>query len=154
VVDTNSFLDWQVRYFPTDVFVSLIPAFDALIEEKRLWTVELVEEEIGIVGTPELHTWIKARKRILVRTSDLLVDALAIQNAYPGFKDNRYPYEEADAYLIALAKRRGATVVTQETPAATKKGNKRTHYIPDVCRALGVPCINLLDMMRQENWKL
>jgi len=26
------------------------------------------------------------------------------------------------------------------------------HYIPDVCRDLDIPCINLLGLMRREHW--
>jgi hypothetical protein len=62
-------------------------------------------------------------------------------------------YESADAYVIALAQIHGGTVVTQETTAAEKRNSKQTHFIPDVCRDLGVPCINLLGLMRREGWK-
>jgi hypothetical protein len=66
--------------------------------------------------------------------------------------DPRVPYQSADAYVIALAKVKNGTVVSQETSAAEKKNPKRTHYIPDVCRDLGIPCINLLGLMRREKW--
>jgi hypothetical protein len=58
------------------------------------------------------------------------------------------------AYVIALARLRNGTVVAQETSAAEKHKPKKDHYIPDVCRELGVPCINLLGLMRREGWKL
>jgi hypothetical protein len=48
---------------------------------------------------------------------------------------------------------RNGTVVTQETPAAEKRNPKRTHFIPDVCRELGIPCISLLGLMRREGWR-
>lgn len=44
-------------------------------------------------------------------------------------------------------------VVTQETPAAEKRNPKRTHFIPDVCRELGIPSISFLGLMRREGWK-
>ena len=56
--------------------------------------------------------------------------------------------------MIALAKMRDGIVVTQETPAAEKNRPRRTHFIPDVCRELGIPCISLLGMMRREKWAL
>jgi hypothetical protein len=61
-------------------------------------------------------------------------------------------HDEEDRYLIALAKLRGWTVVTHETPAKTKKRPPRSHYIPDVCRAEKVPCIELVELMRREKW--
>lgn len=64
------------------------------------------------------------------------------------------PYQSADAYVIALAQIRNGVVVSQETSAAEKRKPPRDHYIPDVCRELGVPCINLLGLMRRERWEL
>ena len=29
---------------------------------------------------------------------------------------------------------------------------RRSHYIPDVCRELGLPCVSLLGLMRREKW--
>jgi hypothetical protein len=69
-------------------------------------------------------------------------------------KDPKSQFTEADAYVIAIAKLRGGIVVTQETSSSHKVRPKRTHYIPDVCSGLGIPCINILGMMRREGWKL
>lgn len=61
--------------------------------------------------------------------------------------------ESADAYVIALAKlSSGGIVVSQETSVQEKHRPRRSYFIPDVCRDLGVPCINLLGMMRREKW--
>jgi hypothetical protein len=89
-----------------------------------------------------------------VPTVQLLTDAQAIQNQFAGLRDPKAEHEEADAYVIALAKQHGGIVVTQETSAAEKRNPKRTHYIPDVCRELGIPCISLLGLMRREGWTL
>ncbi|MBI4754293.1 MAG: DUF4411 family protein [Betaproteobacteria bacterium] len=151
-VDSSSFMDWQARYYPIDVFASIVGRADDLIAANRLFAPALVKEELSIVGTGDLNTWAKARPRIFVPTGDLLVEAQAIQNAFPGLRDPKAEFEEADAYVIALAKIRGGIVITQETPAAEKRNPKRSHFIPDVCREIGIPCFNLLGMMRRENW--
>lgn len=151
-IDTNVVMDWQARYFPTDVFPSLVSRVDVLIGEGRWLLPEIVLEELNAVGTAELIAWAKARPAILVPLPELLAEALAIQNRFPGLKDPKAEYEEADAYVIALAKLRNGVVVTQETPASEKRNPKRTHFIPDVCRELGLPCISLLGLMRRENW--
>lgn len=153
-VDTNSFMDWQARYYPTDVFKSLIARMDDLAATGRIQAAALVREEIDAVGTPELVSWAKTNAGIFVRTQDLLADALVIQNQFPGLRDPKAEHEEADAYVIALARLRDGIVVTQETPAAEKNRPRRTHFIPDVCRELGVPCISLLGLMRREKWVL
>ena len=151
-VDTSSFMDWQARYYPVDVFVSIVARADNLITAKRLFAPALVKEELSIVGTGDLTAWAKARPSIFVPTGDLLVDAQAIQNAFPGLRDPKAEFEEADAYVIALARIRGGIVITQETPAAEKRNPKRSHFIPDVCREMGIPCFNLLGLMRREGW--
>lgn len=153
-VDTNVFMDWQARYYPTDVFASLPARIDALIAEGRLFAPELVGEELGVVGGAELSAWMTAHKTLWVPTAELLAAALAIQGRFPGLRDPKADFEEADAYVIALAQLRDGVVVTQETSAAEKRNPKRTHFIPDVCRELGLHSISLLGMMRREGWQL
>jgi hypothetical protein len=77
---------------------------------------------------------------------------MAIEAKYPDLMDPRAAYESADAYVIALAKLNGGIVVSQETSAQEKRKPPRDYYIPDVCRDLGVACINLLGMMRRKKW--
>lgn len=151
-IDTNVLMDWQARYFPTDVFTSLVEKMDVLAREGRLLAPALVEEELNAVGTAELTAWARARPAIFVPLAEVLMEALSIQGRFPGLKDPKAEFEEADAYVIALAKLRNGVVVTQETPASEKRNPKRTHFIPDVCRELGLPCISLLGLMRREGW--
>ncbi|HEY2344221.1 MAG TPA: DUF4411 family protein [Chthoniobacteraceae bacterium] len=152
-VDTNVLMDWQGRYFPTDIFPSILNYVDGLIAEARWLSPEIVEEELDAVGTAELTAWAKARPHMFVPLGDLLAEALAIQARFPGLKDPKAEFEEADAYVIALAKLRDGIVVTQETSAAEKTRPRRTHFIPDVCRELGLSCISLLGLMRREGWR-
>lgn len=147
-------MDWQARYYPTDVFGELVNSIEALIGRSRLLAPELVKEEVEAVGTAGLIQWMDGQKNLFVPTPEVFAEAQAIQGRFPGLRDPKAEYEEADAYVIALAKLKpGGIVVTQETPASEKKNPKRTHFIPDVCRELGVPCINLLGMMRREGWR-
>ena len=150
VFDTNVLMDWQARYYPTDVFDSLLARVDGLIADHRFVAPELVQEELLAVGTAELTTWATGRASIWVPTGEILAPALTIQNRFPGLRDPKADFEGADAYLIALAQARDdGIVITQETSAAEKKNPKRTHFIPDVCRELGLPCISLLGLMRK-----
>lgn len=153
-VDSSSLMDWQARYYPSDVFTTLVTRIDALISGNRFIAPVLVREEIAAVGTIGLNEWADARSAIFVPTVQLLSDAQGIQNQFTGLRDPKAEYEEADAYVIALAKQNGGIVVTQETSAAEKRNPRRTHYIPDVCRELGIPCISLIGLMRREGWTL
>ena len=151
--DTSSLMDWQARFYPVDVFDTLVGRLNALADTGQLLAPGLVREEIEKVGTAGLKAWADAHKGMFVPTGELLVDAQAIQGQFPDLLDPKADYEEADAYVIALAQRRGAIVLTQETAASEKHKPKQTHFIPDVCRDLGIPCINLIGLMRREGWR-
>lgn len=154
VLDTNVLMDWQARYYPTDIFASLLARVDALIDNQRCFSPQLVEEELGAVGTTELRLWATSRPALFVPLAEMIAEAVNIQSRFPGLLDPKAAYEEADAYVIAYAKIRRGVVVTQETSAAEKRNPKRSHFIPDVCRDLGLPCINFLGLMRREGWSL
>ena len=151
-VDSSSLMDWQARYYPVDVYPSVLGRVEELIAAQRFLAPALVKEELHAVGTGDLIAWADARPAIFVPTSELLAEAQAIQSRFPGLRDPKAEYEEADAYVIALARLRGGIVITQETPAGEKRNPKRTHFIPDVCREMGIPCFNLLGLMRREQW--
>lgn len=146
-------MDWQGRFYPTDVFVDLVRRVEALIADERLLAPGLVHEEVERVGTTALIEWVKIHNGMFVPTAEVLAEAQAIQNQFTGLRDPKAEYEEADAYVIALARIRNGIVVTQETPAAEKRNPKRSHFIPDVCRELGVSCINFLGLIRREEWR-
>jgi Domain of unknown function (DUF4411) len=153
-VDSSSFMDWQARYYPLDVFSGVADQVEALISMERFLAPSMVREELEKVGTEGLIQWLEDREGIFIATGEVLAGAQAVQNQFAGLRDPKAEYEEADAYVIALAQLRSdGIVVTQETPAAEKRNPKRTHFIPDVCRELGVPCISFLGLMRREGWR-
>ncbi len=82
-VDTNSLMDWQARYYPTDIFTGVLSRMDQLAIDGRLIAPALVHEEVDAVGTPELVAWAKAHKGIFVPNADVLKKALAIQHRFP-----------------------------------------------------------------------
>jgi hypothetical protein len=71
----------------------------------------------------------------------------AILAAHPKLIDPRATRSGADPFVIALAQENSCAVVCEERFISIV--NPR---IPDVCAALGVECINLLEMMRREGW--
>lgn len=153
--DTNVFMDWQARYYPLDVFASLGTKIEELITSGQCAAVQLVREEIDSIGTPDLQTWARNHAGLFVPlTPELQAAGAAIEAAYPDLMDPKGLHESADAYVIALGRLRSGVVVSQETSAAEKHKSRRDHFIPDVCRDLGVTCINLLGLMRREGWVL
>lgn len=146
-------MDWQARFYPTDVFVGLKARIEALIADGKLCAPEIVKEELEAVGTPALKSWAKTQSGLFAPLETALqAETAAIQARYPELTDIKSGHESADPWVIALAKLRGLTVVSQETSANEKRKPAKRYYIPDVCRDLGVPCINLLGLMRKEGW--
>jgi hypothetical protein len=154
-LDTNVFMDWQSRFYPLDLFVTLEKRAEALIASGECLAVDLVREEIDAVGTPGLRAWTKLHPSIFLPLSpDIQVEAASIEAAYPELMDPKGVYQSADAYVIALAKLHNGIVVSQETSVNEKHRPKQNYFIPDVCRDLGVPCVNFLGLMRREKWTL
>ena len=146
-------MDWQARYYPPDVFQSLEQKIEAMIQSRTCEAAQIVREEIDAVGTPGLKTLAKNHAALFVPLSpEIQLEAAAIESAYPDLMDPRSMHLSADAYVIALAKVKEGIVVSQETSAQEKRNPKRSHFIPDVCRDLGIACINLLGLMRREKW--
>lgn len=152
--DTSIFMDWQARYYPLDIFVTLQTRIEQLIETNGLRAVALVQEEIKAIGTPDLKKWAGKNKSLFVPlASDVQIEASSIEARYPDLLDPKSPYQSADAYVIAFAKLQNGIVISQETSVHEKRNPAKNHYIPDVCRDLGVGCINLLGLMRREKWE-
>lgn len=153
-LDTSLFMDWQARYYPVDVFDGLRQRIEELIHAGNARAVELVREEINAVAPADLQAWARGSADLFVpMTADIQQAGAQIEARYPDLMDPRGLHESADAYVIALAQLNNGVVVSQETSAQEKSRNRRTHFIPDVCRDLGIPCINLLGMMRRETWR-
>jgi hypothetical protein len=152
-LDTSFFMDWQARYYPVDVFASLEKKIEGMIAANACRAVQLVREEIDAVATPGLRAWARSHSGLFVpMTAEIQIEGAAIAAKYPDLMDQKAAYESADAYVIALAKLNGGIVVSQETSVQEKRKPPKAYYIPDVCRDLGVACINLLGLMRREKW--
>ena len=153
-LDTSFLMDWQARYYPLDLFPSLEKKIENMITAGTCAAVQLVKEELDAVGTPGLRAWAAGHARLfLPLVPEIQIEAAAIEASYPDLMDPKGLHESADAYVIALAKlEKDGVVVSQETSAQEKRKPPKDYYIPDVCRDLGVPCINLLGLMRREKW--
>lgn len=153
-LDTSFFMDWQARYYPLDLFVALEKNIEGLIASGTCAAVQLVKEEIDAIGTPGLRAWAASQSQLfLPLIPEVQIEAAAIEASYPELMDPKGLNESADAYVIALAKLKdGGIVVSQETSVQEKHRPRRSYFIPDVCRDLGVPCISLLGMMRRAKW--
>ncbi len=122
-------MDWQARYYPTDIFPSVVNYVDGLMAEERWLAPEIVQEELTAVGTTELIAWATARPQMFVPLPEVLAEALDIQARFPGLKDPKAEFEEADAYVIALAKLRTRQLLRRKPPRPKRTGrSERTSF--------------------------
>ncbi len=154
IIDTSSIID-LFRNYPIDRFPRLWKNLDKLIEENRLISHKKVLEELS-KKEDNAYKWIKEREKMLKDVTQKQAEIVKnILRDFPELIDYNKE-EEADPWLIALAleereQRRLATrlviIVTEER----LKGNKIN--IPFVCQKLEIESIDILGLMRKEDWK-
>lgn len=78
----------------------------------------------------------------------VLAEAANIAARFPGLVDVQRNKGSADPFVIALARLRAATVVPGE-----KFGTATRPNTPDVCKALSIPRLTFLEIVRAEGWR-
>jgi len=151
VFDTSSLS--KLKHFFPGVFKSVWTGLDALVLSGHLISTREVWNEIER-GDVDAHTnqWLKQRKQIFTTPTgpELQFVAQIFQTrhfqALIGEKQRLTGTPVADPFVIACAKVRGGTVVTEERlkPQAAK--------IPNVCEHFSVPCMDLETFMQQQGW--
>lgn len=104
-----------------------------------------------------LAAWMDGLEDFAAETSELWDEARELTRTFP-FLAGSDPGDDADPWLIALAQHHMRTtgmfdppcvVVTQELG---RKRAERTTRIPEVCRALGLECIDIWQLFEREGW--
>ena len=137
-------MDWWVRYYPPDVFPSILSRMNGFAGNGTLLATGVVLHELA-KKDDDLHAWAKTQAGLFVPVDgpiQHLVDTIV--NSHAGFVDPQSTRNVADPFVIALAEQTGCPVVTGERP-----GRIRAPKIPDVCRARQIPCMTLVEMFRQ-----
>jgi hypothetical protein len=147
-MDTSALVDGMGRHYRPSVFQTLWKRVDGLISEGRLFATEEVEFEIERKAD-HLSDWCSNRRAMFVEVDaaiqPVVSEILLAHGRLVKALSNR---SAADPFVIALAKVRGASVVTSERPSGSLDKPK----IPDVCDAMGVPCLSMMEMMEAEGW--
>ena len=148
-IDTSALLDGWLRYYPPDVLPDVWTGLDELIKGGDLGATEevLIELEKRDDG---IHKWAKKRKRMFVAIDKRIQEAVsAILKDHEKLVDTRKNRSAADPFVIGLAVVEGCAVVTGERAT----NNLDRPNIPDVCSAMGVRSMNLLDLFRELGWR-
>jgi hypothetical protein len=147
-IDTSSLIAaWQERY-PIENFPAFWRKMEDLINAKRLLSpIEVLNEMQK--RSDELHAWLKARGEMFRELEDeIQIEAANVLAQFPRLVGQRKLRTSADPFVIALARVAGLKIVTDEKPT----GSLDRPNIPDVCAAMGMNCIGLLEVIRVEKW--
>lgn len=147
-IDTSAILDGWTRYYPRDAFPGLWRHLEELIRSGGLRASEEVMYELE-KKDDGAFAWAQAQDGFFVPMDDEIQDAVsAILADHPRLLDTRRGRSGADPFVIALAKVRACAVITGEH----RSGSLERPKIPDVCHAVDVESISLLDLIRRERW--
>lgn len=149
--DSSAFINsWRIHYDPK-VFPSIWEKFDNLIAEDRIITCKEAWREVE-TGDDQLAAWLKARKKFIIPyDADQIAIVQSILGKYPKVSQyNKQKPIHADPFIVALAKAKGATVVTYERP----NGSSDNPAIPSLCAEQEVECIGVLEFLRKEGISL
>ena len=144
VLDTNVFINMQ-RHHPFDVFGSLWAKMADVIDSGTVISCGEVLDELSI-GNDELIRWAKLRNGMFVTSgADVQRIVREILHKYPELLTGTRKANSADPFVIALAKQKGCTLVSDETWA----GSGQPVKIPNVCESYGVRLIKFVDFLRE-----
>lgn len=150
LLDANVLIVANRQYYPID----RVPAFwDWLLRQGASGNVKIVEEvlEEFIGGNDGLAEWAKQAvvEETLLYPESVEVSLLrrVMSEGYaPDLTDDEVEQLGRDPFLIAhaLKNHQDRVVVTLE---ASKPSRKRANrHVPDVCRSLGVQCVDTFEM--------
>ena len=151
VFDTSAFIDLN-NYYP-GVFKSVWVGLNCLVANKELISTREVWNELDrmTISRPA-HQWAKANKQIFTTPTAVELEFVATIFQEPHFhtligkRQQLTGMPVADPFVIACAKIKKGTVVTQE------QSKPNAGKIPNVCEYFRVPCINLEKFMSQQGW--
>ena len=145
-LDTSVFINGWTKNYPPDVFQGVWDAIDRLIDTNCVSCPREVLEEIR-KKTDELCVWAEARECVFFEHSEAVQRAcrfILANPSYRGLVNAKKGRSMGDPWVIAHAQVHGATVVAEEINSRSNKKPK----IPDVCRALHIPCIRTVDLLK------
>ncbi len=148
-IDTSALIEGWYRRFPPDVVPGFWDNLDKLIQNGNLKATEEVLVELE-KKHDVIHNWVKEREDLFILIDEEIQFVVRkILSNHKTLIDSRRNRSSADPFVIALAKINSSIVITEELPT---QSHNRPH-IPDVCDALNIEYINLINLSRIENWK-
>jgi hypothetical protein len=147
-IDTSAILHAWRRSYPPEVFPALWEKLNELVDRGELLASQEVLFELERKDD-DVYRWARERRRMFVPTDEDVQRVVQdILRDYPGLVDPKRERSGADPFVVAVARVKGCTVVTNERPTTSPTRVK----IPTVCQALGIRCLDLLQFIREKGW--
>lgn len=144
--DSSSIINGRRDLMPPDVLPGVWTEVERLISEGVIRCTDLVHDEVKR-RDDTIFPWVKAQTGLFVPLeADIQRAASEVLESHPRLVGVGGLRSAADPFVIGLAIARGAAVVTEEH----ERGPGKTPHIPDVCRDLDVPYMNLVGFLRAE----
>ena len=147
VFDTSILI--QLKEYPPDIF-GLQDDISRLIGQNLIVSPKQVFAELtSYAREDDAVIWAKRNSSIFIDLDEDQISELKnILNRFPKLVDFNKTTEDADPFIIAIAKSRGWIVVTREKA----RDDLNKPKIPDVCQELKIECMDLFEMCRNEGW--
>ena len=148
-VDTSAIIEGWTRDFPPDVFSHVWAKIEELIEDGVLLASEEVLIELE-KKHDKAYEWACQRNHMFVPADERIQEAVrSILRDHKKLIDTRRNRSGADPFVIALALVKRLSVVTGENLSGSLERPK----IPDVCEALGIRWLSMVELFREQEWQ-
>ncbi|GAA5194019.1 DUF4411 family protein [Arthrobacter gyeryongensis] len=146
--DTSAILNGRRDLFRPTVFQGLWANIEGMIVDGRIRSVDIVREELNR-RDDDASSWASNQRELFCELDEEVQMATRdILRSHPKLVGAGTGRNGADPFVIALAMVTTGTVVTEEHFS----GNLQKPKIPDVCQAIGVPCVNLMGFIEGQGW--
>lgn len=146
--DTSALIEPWIRRYPPDIFSPVWTWLEHLVEEGTVGAIDEVKLEIDRQDDG-LSDWVRSQEKLFVPPSADVQTALRhVLTAFPNLADHDRDRSGADPWVISHALAGGLSVVTYETI-----GKRNKPKIPNACEYFGIPCLSLVDVLRQTGFK-
>lgn len=147
--DTNIIINGQKILYPIDFLPDLWIDIENLIESGDIRATEEVLTELKRLDD-SCYKWATEHKDLFYPLDNEVQEAAkVILKDFPRLIDSRNSRSMADPWVVALAKAKELTVVTEERFSTSS--DKKPH-IPDVCKYYKIKCINFIDFIHEQGW--
>lgn len=153
ILDSNILIQAKNFYYAMDICPGFWELLDEMFADGRASSVKSVYREIR-AGNDELADWVTDRAAYFDNEDDVetqsaygQVAALVMAGDYNERSRDNF-LDKADSWVIAKAIATGAKVVTHESRV---NDNCKKVKIPNICKELGVECVDTFQFLRETN---